>query len=182
VSPPAPTSLPGEPRSLPTTTNPPPATMAADRARRGDSGALYSQSALARPNSPSRGARLGSRLHPGCRWVGSRAVSVREPGQVRKEAALSGSRQAHRELPNRSHGWMSSGRGSTSTGGARSIFFFYAGPPGPGGPGAALLRCRLARAHPPQLRNTRHEASPPAGAKPAGTPATTLTGSRRSRM
>ncbi len=181
MSPPAPTSLPREPRSLPTTTNPPPATMAADRARRGDSGALYSQSALARPNSPSRGARLGSRLHPGCRWVGSRAVSVREPGQVRKEAALSGSRQAHRELPNRSHGWMSSGRGSTSTGGARSTFFFTPALPGRGDR-APRLRGRLARAHTPQLRNTRHEASPPAGAKPSGTPATTLTGSRRSRM
>ena len=59
-----------------------------DRARRGRSGALNPQSALAGLNSPQRGLRPGSPRRMGRRWLGSRAVSAREPGQVRKEAAL----------------------------------------------------------------------------------------------
>src|SRR4051812_42471490 len=35
----------------------------------------------------------------GASMAGSRAVSAREPGQVRKEAALSGHRQAQRDCP-----------------------------------------------------------------------------------
>jgi len=68
-----------------------------------DSGALYSQSALARPNSLSRGSGLrGQHAVWWRRWLGSRAMSAREPGQIRKEAALSGHRQAQRESPSRS--------------------------------------------------------------------------------
>jgi hypothetical protein len=61
-----------------------------DRARRGGSGALYSQSALARPNSLSRGEALGVSTPSAASMARSRAMQVREPGQVRKEAALSG--------------------------------------------------------------------------------------------
>ena len=75
-----------------------------DRARRGGSGALNPQSALAGLNSPPEGLPLRSLRRSGRRWFGSRAVSAREPGQVRKEAALSDPRQAQRELPDRSRG------------------------------------------------------------------------------
>ena len=67
---------------------------AADRARRGCSGALYPQSALAGPNSLSRGRAFRVSAPLAASMAGSRAVSAREPGQVRKEAALSGHRQA----------------------------------------------------------------------------------------
>jgi hypothetical protein len=91
-----------------------------DRARRGGSGALYPQSALAGPKSPLRGFVLV--VPPlGRRWLGSRAVSAREPGQVRKEAALSDHRQAQRELPGWSCKRRSGDCGAASRGGARSI-------------------------------------------------------------
>ena len=70
-----------------------------DRARRGCSGALYPQSALAGLNSLSRGKGLGVSAPYGASMAGSRAMSTREPGQVRKEAALSGHRQAMRGRP-----------------------------------------------------------------------------------
>src|SRR5947199_1197316 len=60
-----------------------------DRARRGGSGALHSQSALARLNSRSRGLAPGSVRRPKASISRSRAVDAREPGQVREEAALS---------------------------------------------------------------------------------------------
>ena len=53
--------------------------------------------------------------------AGSRATSAREPGQVRKEAALSGHRWAMRGRPVGA-GETSSPRRPTSTEGARSIF------------------------------------------------------------
>ena len=86
----------------------------ADRARRGGSGALNPQSALAGLNSPLEGFPPRSLRRSGRRWFGSRAVSAREPGQVRKEAALSDPRQAQRELPDRS-------RGRRSASGVRSL-------------------------------------------------------------
>ena len=76
-----------------------------DRARRGVSGALNPQSALAGLNSLPRGFPSRSPRRLRRRWLGSRAVSAREPGQVRKEAALSDPRQAQRGLPDRSLVW-----------------------------------------------------------------------------
>ena len=59
-----------------------------------------SQSALARPNPLSEGQVCGvSTPSSGADGPGSRATSVCESGQVRKEAALSGSRRAQRESP-----------------------------------------------------------------------------------
>ena len=68
-----------------------------DRARRGGSGALNPQSALAGPNPLPRGAGSGVGAPPAASMARSRAVAAREPGQVRKEAALSGNRQAPRD-------------------------------------------------------------------------------------
>ena len=93
----------------------------ADRARRGGSGALNPQSALAGLNSPPRGSASGRSARPGRRWSGSRAVSAREPGQVRKEAALSDHRQAQRALPDRSRGRRKAPDVRVSTWGARSM-------------------------------------------------------------
>ena len=71
----------------------------ADRARRGISGALHPQSALAGLNPLSRGSGpRGQRAVSGVDGRVPRDVA-REPGQVRKEAALSGHRQAQRECP-----------------------------------------------------------------------------------
>ena len=66
--------------------------MAVDRARRGGSGALHPQSALAGLNSLSRGLVFGVARYSKASMAGSRTMSAREPGQVRKEAALSGNR------------------------------------------------------------------------------------------
>src|SRR5207244_13557826 len=67
-----------------------------DRAKRGGSGALHPQSALAGPNPRPRGWASG----PVRRWKASmarsRAVSAREPGQIREEAALSDTAHAPR--------------------------------------------------------------------------------------
>ena len=65
---------------------------AADRARRGCSGALYPQSALAGLNSLPREAASVVSAPIAASMAGSRPMSAREPGQVRKEAALSGHR------------------------------------------------------------------------------------------
>ena len=65
---------------------------AVDRARRGCSGALYPQSALAGLNSLPREAASGVSAPIAASMAGSRPMSAREPGQVRKEAALSGHR------------------------------------------------------------------------------------------
>ena len=62
--------------------------MTADRARRGCSGALNPQSALAGLNSLPRDAASGVSAPVAASMAGSRAMSAREPGQVRKEAAL----------------------------------------------------------------------------------------------
>ena len=60
------------------------------RARWGDSGALNSQSALARLNSSRRSCTDGlCRRFPMLR-AGSCAAESREPRQVRKKAAVSG--------------------------------------------------------------------------------------------
>ena len=67
-----------------------------DRARRGISGALYPQSALAGPNARLRVAASGASTPWAALTVRSRAMRVRESGQVRKEAALSGSGQVPR--------------------------------------------------------------------------------------
>src|SRR3954454_2352358 len=53
---------------------------ATDRARRGGSGALHPQSALAGLNSPPRDLAPVAPQSKGRRWSGSRAVSAREPG------------------------------------------------------------------------------------------------------
>ncbi len=95
-------------------------TIAEDRARRGGSGALNPQSALAGLNSLPREDRSGRSAGLRRRWCGSRAVPAREPGQVRKEAALSEDRQAKRELPDRSRKSARCGRDGLTTGGARS--------------------------------------------------------------
>ena len=77
------------PCRLPLTPYPIPRTLESGRAKRGGSGALYSQSALARLNS-SRRSVLG-RLWPGIvvLRVGSHAADTCESRQVRKEAAVS---------------------------------------------------------------------------------------------
>ena len=61
-----------------------------DRARRGASGALYPQSALAGLNPRPRPGRSGAAARHEALKVGSCATPDREPGQVRKEAAVSG--------------------------------------------------------------------------------------------
>ena len=65
--------------------------IGSDRARRGISGALYPQSALAGPNARLRVVAFGASTPRAVLTARSRAMRVREPGQVRKEAALSGS-------------------------------------------------------------------------------------------
>jgi hypothetical protein len=72
----------------------------ADRARRGGSGALSLAIRSSEAESPPEGPRpAGSARRRGVDGPGSRATSAREPGQVRKEAALSGPRRAQRESP-----------------------------------------------------------------------------------
>ena len=61
------------------------------RARRGVSGALYPQSAIAGLNSPPRGRVVGSAPDAPALTTGSRAARAREPRQVRKETAVNGS-------------------------------------------------------------------------------------------
>src|SRR2546428_2065717 len=63
------------------------------RARRGASGALYPQSALAGLNSLPRFRRRGSCVRRVALTIGSCAASVCEPRQIRKEAAVSGRRR-----------------------------------------------------------------------------------------
>ena len=57
-------------------------------ARRGASGALYSQSALARLNSPLRAVIQMTRSAHAVLMFGSRATKASEPRQVRKEATI----------------------------------------------------------------------------------------------
>ena len=76
-----------------------------DRARWGISGALYSQSALARPKARLRVVAFEASTPRAVLTVRSRAMRVREPGQIRKEAALSGAGQVPRiSLTRASHG------------------------------------------------------------------------------
>src|SRR3954465_1773722 len=67
-----------------------------DRARRGISGALNPQSALAGPNPRPRGWASGPVRQAEASMVGSRAAAAREPGQIREEAALSETGRAPR--------------------------------------------------------------------------------------
>src|ERR671932_2484414 len=101
--------------------------LAADRARRGGSGALSLAIRSSEAESPLEGHGRGSA--PSCAasmaW-GPRATSAREPGQVRKEAALSGLRWAQRGISCRSRYAMRASAGPTSTEGARSTFFALA--------------------------------------------------------
>ena len=60
------------------------------RARRGVSGALHPQSAIAGLNSPPRGGGVGSAPAGVVLKAGSRAVWSCEPREVREEAAVSG--------------------------------------------------------------------------------------------
>jgi len=60
------------------------------RAKRGGSGALYSQSAIARPNSHPRYDDCMVCLSGLVLTLGSCATGTHEPCQVRKEAAVSG--------------------------------------------------------------------------------------------
>src|SRR3954452_23212241 len=82
--------------------------------------------------------------------AGSRAMSAREPGQVRKEAALSGHREAMRGRPT---GATSSERvrGTCFEGGCTAPFFPPRATPGRTGPGTRLERraARLRLALPP---------------------------------
>ena len=76
-----------------------------DRARRGISGALYPQSALAGPKARLRVVAYGASTPRAVLTVRSRAMRARESGQVRKEAALSGGEQVPRiSLTRASHG------------------------------------------------------------------------------
>ena len=65
------------------------ASMARDRAKRGASGTLYRQSALAGPNSHPRGGGFGIGSVRSVSIARSHATEACEPRQVRKEAALS---------------------------------------------------------------------------------------------
>jgi hypothetical protein len=90
-----------------------------DRARRGRSGALYPQSALAGLNARPRVVAFGASTPRAALTARSRAMRARESGQVRKEAALSGSEQVpRRNLARASHGGHA--RRPLSTAGARS--------------------------------------------------------------
>lgn len=60
------------------------------RAKRGGSGALYSQSAIARPNPLPRYGDCMVSLSELVLTLGSCATGTHEPCQVRKEAAVSG--------------------------------------------------------------------------------------------
>jgi len=60
------------------------------RARRGGSGALYPQSAIAESNSCPRHANVRSVMCQSTMKIGSCAIRNREPRQVREEAAVSG--------------------------------------------------------------------------------------------
>ena len=82
----------GPSRPAPGTSEGPRILAARDRARRGASGALYPRSASAGLNPRPRPARSGAPRH-GASKVGSHATPEREPGQVRKEAALSVNRR-----------------------------------------------------------------------------------------
>src|SRR5919106_1828611 len=68
---------------------PPGLPFAAGRARRGTSGALHPQSATAGLNSRSRSSPSALHHRRPTSRVGSRAAKIREPRQVRKEAAVS---------------------------------------------------------------------------------------------
>src|SRR4051812_6140268 len=71
-----------------------------DRARRGGSGALSLAIRSSEAESPLEGQVCGVSTPTAASMArGSRAASVCESGQVRKEAALSGSRRAQRESP-----------------------------------------------------------------------------------
>ncbi len=61
-----------------------------DRAKRGGSGALHPQSAIAGLKSRPRLVAVGSVVAEAALRAGSRATETREPRQVRKEAAVSG--------------------------------------------------------------------------------------------
>jgi hypothetical protein len=63
-----------------------------DRARRGGSGALSPAIRSSGAESPNEGPALGAGPPQAALTARSCAVRAREPGQVRKEAALSGSR------------------------------------------------------------------------------------------
>ena len=69
-------------------------TMIVGRARRGDSGALYSQSALARLNSSQRFCTVGHCRRVTMLRTGPHAAESCEPRQVRKKAAVSGDLRA----------------------------------------------------------------------------------------
>ena len=94
----------------PATSEAPRILAACDRARRGASGALYPRSASAGLNPRPRPGGSGAPRH-GASKVGSHATPEREPGQVRKEAALSVNRRVPWVSP---AGAPSSGSGRVS--------------------------------------------------------------------
>ena len=67
-----------------------------DRARRGTSGALSPEIRFSGAESRSEGLAVGVSAPRAALTAGSCATWAREPGQVRKEAALSGSRGCRR--------------------------------------------------------------------------------------
>ena len=99
-----------------------------DRARRGISGALYPQSALAGPNARLRVVAFGASTPRAVLTVRSRAMRVRESGQVRKEAALSGSRASAAEQPDSSQPRRARPETTLEDGPARSFLHSVAAP------------------------------------------------------
>src|ERR1044072_250656 len=94
---------------------------------------------------PSRGARLrGSARRRSVLMARSRAMATREPGQVRKEAALSGLRHAQRECLSGAGGGVSASK-PASTEGARSTF------------APRLAAARLLDVVAPEQRRDRHQ-------------------------
>ena len=91
------------------------------RARRGASGALHPQSAIAGSNGPSRGGSQQNGFDDAALKTGSRAAWAREPRQIREEAAVSGSPWVTREsLVGASDSRHAAG--VTTTGDARPFF------------------------------------------------------------
>src|SRR5262245_36735102 len=70
--------------------------MVADRARRGISGALSPEIRFSGAESRSEGLTVGVSAPRAALTAGSWATWAREPGQVRKEAAVSGCRGCRR--------------------------------------------------------------------------------------
>ena len=94
------------------------------RAKRGGSGALYSQSALARLNSFLRLVSCRVCLKQVVLTSGSCAMGIHELCQVRKEAALSGHPHVPQGYLDRAN-YLSNAYGCQSKKGARQLSFIH---------------------------------------------------------